>query len=47
LLGRARRLLPAIHGFDLSPILVMIFLQLLSILLVAPIRDMGRALSFG
>lgn len=47
LLGRARRILPPIHGFDLSPILVMIFLQLLGILLVAPIRDMGRALSFG
>lgn len=47
LLGRARRLLPAIQGFDLSPILVMIFLQLLNILLVAPIRDLGRALSMG
>ena len=47
LLGRARRLLPAIQGFDLSPILVMILLQLLNILLVAPIRDMGSALSFG
>lgn len=47
LLGRARRIVPPIHGFDLSPILVMIFLQLLTILLVAPIMDMGRALSFG
>ena len=47
LLGRARRLLPPIHGFDLSPILVMIFLQLLNILLIAPIRDIGRALSLG
>ena len=47
LLGRARRMLPPIQGFDLSPILVMIFLQLLTILLVAPVMDMGRALSFG
>lgn len=47
LLSRARRILPPIHGFDLSPIVVMIFLQLLAILLVAPIRDMGKALSFG
>lgn len=44
LLGRARRLLPPIHGFDLSPILVMIVLQLLNIVLVAPIRDLGLAL---
>ena len=47
LLGRARRLLPPIHGFDLSPIIVMIGLQLLNILLVAPIRDLARALSVG
>lgn len=47
LLGRARRILPPIHGFDLSPILVMIVLQLLNILLVAPIRDIGQALSMG
>ena len=47
LLGRARRLLPPIHGFDLSPILVMIGLQLLNILLIAPISDLGRSLSFG
>lgn len=47
LLRRARRILPPIHGFDLSPIVVMVFLQLLKILLVAPISDMGRALSFG
>jgi len=47
LLGRARRLLPPIHGFDLSPIIVLILLQLLTFLLVAPLRDLGRALSFG
>lgn len=47
LLGRARRLLPPMHGFDLSPILVMIALQLLNILVVAPISDIGRGLAFG
>ncbi|HEC19217.1 MAG TPA: YggT family protein [Gammaproteobacteria bacterium] len=47
LLGRARRILPPIHGFDLSPILVMIGIQLLNILVVAPIHDLGRGLAFG
>lgn len=47
ILGRARRLLPPIHGFDLSPILAMIALQLISILLIAPISDLGKSLSFG
>ncbi len=44
LLSPARRLLPPISGIDLSPILVMVGLQLLSILLIAPLTDMGRAL---
>ena len=47
LLGRARRILPPISGFDLSPILVLIGMQLLEILLVAPIRDLGRGLIAG
>ena len=47
LLRRARRLLPPMHGFDLSPILIMILLQLLTILLVAPINDLGMSLSSG
>jgi len=47
ILGRARRILPPIHGFDLSPIVAMIVIQLLTILLVAPIRDLGRSLAFG
>ena len=47
LLGRARRILPPIHGFDLSPILVMISIQLLTILLIAPINDLGMRLSSG
>ncbi len=44
ILGRARRIIPPIQGFDLSPILAMIFLQLLNILLVAPISDFGLSL---
>lgn len=41
----ARRLLPPISGIDLSPILVLIALQLGSLLLVAPLRDMGFGLT--
>lgn len=47
LLGRARRILPPIHGFDLSPILVMIILQLLNILATKPIITLGLSLSSG
>ncbi|MBL1278464.1 MAG: YggT family protein [Ectothiorhodospiraceae bacterium] len=45
LLGRARRILPPIQGFDLSPIVVMISIQLMTIIVVAPIRDLGRSLA--
>ena len=44
LLAPARRLLPPISGLDLSPILVLILLQLVKLLLVAPIRDLGHHL---
>ncbi|NIR29140.1 MAG: YggT family protein [Gammaproteobacteria bacterium] len=44
LLGPARRLIPPLGGLDLSPIAVIIALQLVSLLLVAPITDMGRGL---
>lgn len=44
LLSPARRLLPPLGGFDLSPILVMIALRLLSILLVAPLTDLALRL---
>ena len=47
LLAPARRVIPPISGLDLSPIAVLIALQLVSILLVAPIRDMGRAMIMG
>jgi YggT family protein len=45
LLSRARRMIPPISGFDLSPIVVMIALQLLSILLIAPIKDLARVVA--
>lgn len=44
LLSPVRRLIPAIGGFDLSPIGVLIVFQLLRILLVAPLTDFGRGL---
>lgn len=44
LLRPARRLMPPISGFDLSPIVVMVGIQLANILIVAPLRDAGRAL---
>ncbi|WP_455204444.1 YggT family protein [Kaarinaea lacus] len=44
-LKRARRMIPPISGFDLSPIVVFIAIQLVKILLVTPIRDMGQALA--
>ncbi|MEJ2179927.1 MAG: YggT family protein [Gammaproteobacteria bacterium] len=47
LLSRARRLIPPISGFDLSPIVVIILLQLLSILLIQPIADLGQGLAVG
>ncbi len=39
------RIIPSISGFDLSPIVAIIFLQLLKMLIVAPIYDIGRSLS--
>ena len=45
LLRPARRILPATHGIDLSPILVFVVLQLSLMLLVRPLADLGRALA--
>lgn len=45
LLGPARRVLPPISGLDLSPILVMVLLQLTLMLIIAPLTDWGQALS--
>lgn len=44
LLGRARRLIKPIHGFDFAPIVVLVFLQLLLMLFVSPLSDLGRSL---
>ena len=44
ILGRTRKIIPPIHGFDLSPIVAMIGLQLISMLVVAPISDFGMTL---
>lgn len=44
ILGRARRVIPPISGFDLSPVVAAVGLQLLSILLVAPLTDFARSL---
>lgn len=41
LLAPARRLLPPIAGLDLSPIVVMVGLQLASMLVVAPLRALA------
>jgi YggT family protein len=46
ILGRARRLIPPISGFDLSPILVFVLIQLIRMLFISPLSDMGRNLAF-
>jgi YggT family protein len=38
----AKRLLPPMNGLDLSPILVLVALQLAEILIIAPLSDLGR-----
>lgn len=45
LLAPARRIIPAISGLDLSPILVLVLLQLSLMLLVAPLQDFGMLLN--
>ncbi|CAK0768131.1 YggT family protein [Gammaproteobacteria bacterium] len=47
LLNPTRRRLPPMSGFDLSPFVVIIVLQLFSLLIVAPILDFGRSLATG
>ncbi|MHB1950040.1 MAG: YggT family protein [Acidiferrobacteraceae bacterium] len=44
LMAPARRLIPAFSGLDLSPVAVVIVLELLLILLVQPILDFGQSL---
>ncbi len=43
----ARRMIPPAGGFDWSPLVVLIALNLLIILLVSPLADLGRQLSIG
>lgn len=44
LMRPARRLIPPVSGFDLSPIPVMIGLQLLLMILIAPLRDLAASM---
>lgn len=44
MLAPARRLIPPIGGLDLSPIAVLVLLQLTLILIVGPLNDLGLAL---
>ncbi len=41
ILAPARRIIPPIAGFDLSPIVVLVLLQLLIILVVSPLQSFG------
>ncbi|OOZ41936.1 hypothetical protein BOW53_01845 [Solemya pervernicosa gill symbiont] len=47
LLGRARRMIPPVSGLDLSPLLVLAALHLISLLLLDPLRDFGFSLALG
>ncbi|SFD46539.1 YggT family protein [Thiohalospira halophila DSM 15071] len=47
LLRPARAILPDMGGLDLSPLVVIIVLQLFNILMVAPVRDLGLVLMRG
>ena len=47
ILRPARNLIPLVSGLDLSPILVIVVLQLVKMLLVAPLRDTGFGLIMG
>jgi len=47
MLAPARRLMPPIGGIDLSPLAVLIVLQLVLLLIIAPLSDIGMALSLG
>jgi len=44
LIRRARRVIPPIGGLDLSPMVVMIGIQLCNILIIAPLSDIARNL---
>lgn len=42
LLAPLRRIIPAISGFDLTPVVLLLIFHLLKILVVAPMTDIGR-----
>lgn len=44
LLAPARRMIPPISGIDLSPLVVLVLLQLTKMLIIAPLADLGRSL---
>lgn len=44
LLAPARRMIPPISGIDLSPLAVLVLLQLTKMLIIAPLADLGRSL---
>jgi YggT family protein len=45
-LGPARRMLPAMAGIDFSPLLVLVVIQLLKILVIGPLADIGRSVAY-
>lgn len=45
ILTPARRMLPDLGGFDLSPLVALVALQLVKMLLIAPITDIGKGLT--
>ncbi len=47
LLRPARRLIPPVGGLDLSPLVVMVALQLATLLMVRPLQDLGVHLLLG
>jgi len=47
MLNPVRRMMPDMGGMDLSPMVVLIGLQLIKMLLVAPISDIGQVLTLG
>ena len=47
LLRPARRVIPPVSGLDLSPLVVLIGLQLAKMLIVAPLNDMGWGMAAG
>ncbi|NOX44051.1 MAG: YggT family protein [Gammaproteobacteria bacterium] len=44
LMRPVRRIIPPISGLDLSPLVVMIGIQLCNMLIIAPLSDIGRSL---